>query len=429
MSPDLALAAPPVPTSFRGPALAALGVVLATLAIFVIWGVTAPINSGAIAPGEVIPAGKSRTVQHLEGGIIRAIHVRDGERVANGAPLLDLDQAEARAALAIAATDEAAQAALLARLSAERDGARLPPLHTSNDSVRNQARLFDARRAALAKDIAGLQKRIADARTELKGWSGKAGHLSALSDFAVEESRINQDLYDKNFIAKPRLLQLESRKSETAAAMAENDAEMARARQKITEAESAIAKLQGDWLNNLLEELRRAQEAHAAAAERSKVARERLARTRITAPQEGTVQGLKYTTLGGVVPPGGAILDITPASDRLVVEAQLAPDFIDVVQVGLPARVRLTAYKVRRHFTIKGQVTQVSADTFKEERTGRSYYKVRVEVPDEELKLAGGMTLAPGMQAQVEIVTGERSALRYLIDPVVDSVNRSMKEK
>ena len=433
MSSDAALnslpAAPEIPSSFRGPALAALAVTAVTLGLFLLWGAFAPINSGAIAPGEIIPAGKTKTVQHLDGGIIRSIAVTDGDRVASGALLMQLDEAEARAQVAIAATDEAAQAALLARLKAERDGSRLPPLAIRNESVRNQARLYEARHAALAKEIQGLERRIRDARAELAGWDTKGKHLDTLSQHAVEESRINQDLYDKNFIAKPRLLQLESRKAETAASIAENIAESARARQKITDAESAIAKLRGDWLSSVLEELRRAQEAHAAAMERANLARERLARTRITAPQEGTVQGLRFTTVGGVIPPGGQILEVTPSSDRLVVEAQLAPDFIDVVRNGLPARVRLTAYKVRRHFTLKGTVTQVSSDTFKEERTGRSYYKVRVEVPDSELQEAGGMTLAPGMLAQIEIVTGERSALRYLLDPVIDSAHRAMKEK
>ena len=182
-------------------------------------------------------------------------------------------------------------------------------------------------------------------------------------------------------------------------------------------------------MSSVLEDLRRTQEAHAAALERVQVARERLARTRITAPQTGTIQGLKYTTVGGVIPPGGAIMDVTPASDNLVIEAQLLPDFIDVVHPGLPARVRLTAYKVRRHFTLRGKVTQVSSDTFKDERSGHTYYKVRVEVSDEELRNGGGVELAPGMQGQVEIVTGERTALRYLLDPVIDSMHRSMKEK
>ena len=418
-----------LPVSFHGPARSVLAVLVVVALLASAWGVFAPINSGAIAPGEIIPAGRTKTVQHLEGGIVRAIGVKEGEQVKAGQLLLQIDEAEARAALAIAATEEAAQGALLARLTAERDGARPPPLATGNSSVRNQARLFDARRSALDKEIDGLRRRIRDARREVAGWDSKATHLATLSQHAAEESRINQDLYDKNFIAKPRLLQLESRKAETAAAIAENEAEVARARQKITDAEANIAKLNNDWMSGVLEELRRAQEAHVAAAERAGVARERLTRTRVTAPQDGRVNGLRFTTIGGVVPPGGQILDITPSSDQLVVEAQLAPDDIDVVHAGLPARVRLTAYKVRRYFTLKGTVTQVSSDTFKEERSGRSYYKVRVEVPDEELRNAGGMTLAPGMQAQVEIVTGERSALRYLLDPVIESTHRAMKEK
>ena len=429
MSPDLALRPDSLPVSFRGPGLAALVVTLASLGLFLVWGAFAPINSGAVAQGEVIPAGRTKTVQHLDGGIIRSIAVKEGDRVTAGQELLRLDEAEARAALAIAGTEEAAQSALLARLQAERDGTRQSPLRTGNSSVQNQARLFEARRAALDKELKGLEERLRAAQTELAGWESKATHLDKLSDYAIEESRINQDLYDKNFIAKPRLLQLESRKSETGAAIAENRAEAARARQKIVDAEAVSAKLKSDWMAAVLEELRRTQEAQAAAAERLGVARERLVRTRVVAPQDGTVQGLKYTTVGGVVAPGGVIMEITPATDRLVIEAQLPPDFIDVVHVGLPARVRLTAYKVRRYFSLKGTVTQVSSDTFKDERSGRTYYKVRVEIADQELREAGGIELAPGMQGQVEIVTGERSALRYLLDPVIDSVHRSLKEK
>ena len=432
MSPEAALTAglpDGVPVSFRGPGRAALLVFCATLGLFLLWGGFAPINSGAIAPGEIIPAGKTKTVQHLDGGMIRAIHVKDGDRVAAGQLLLQLEEAEAKGQLAIASTDAAAQEALLARLIAERDGAPLPALRGANQSVANQARLFEARRFALNKELEGLQRRIKMARAELTGWETKGRYLDTLSEHAVEESRINQDLYDKNFIAKPRLLQLESRKAETSASIAENVAEAARAQQKITEAEVAIAKLRNDWLNSVLEELRRAQEANAAAQERVAVARERLVRTRITAPQEGTVNGLRYTTLGGVVPPGGTLLEVTPVSDQLVVEAQLSPDDIDVVRPGLPARVRLTAYKVRRHFTLKGTVVQVSPDTFKDEKNGRSYYKIRVEIPESELGAVDRMSLVPGMLAQAEIVTGERSALRYLFDPVVDSFHRAMKEK
>ena len=432
MSPDTAsptLPALPIPVSFSGPSKAALITFALALLLFLLWGTFAPINSGAIAPGEIIPAGKTKTVQHLEGGIIRAINVKEGERVAAGQVLLQLEETETRAQLGIAQTEEAAQSALLARLRAERDGTRLAPLRVADDSVANQWRLFEARRNALAKEIEGLQTRIAAARVELAGWETKGTHLDNLSRYAIEESKINQDLYDKNFIARPRLLQLESRKSETAASIAENHAEAARARQKISDAEAGIAKLKGDWLNSVLEELRRAQEAQSSAAERVRVMRDRLVRTSIIAPQAGTVNGLRYSTIGGVISPGGIVMDVTPASDQLVVEALLSPDDIDVVRPGLPARVRLTAYKARRYFSLKATVKQVSADTFKDEKTGRSAYKVRVEIFDTELDSADRLALVPGMLAQVEIVTGERSALRYLLDPVIDSFHRAMKEK
>lgn len=426
MSPDIS---PVIPVSFRGPGKVAMGVVAATLVLFVLWGILAPLNSGAIAPGEIIPAGKTKTIQHLEGGIVRAIHVKEGEKVVAGQTLLELDDTEAKAQLAIAVTEESAQAALLERLRTERDGTRLPPQSAGGGSADNQARLFEARRASLRKDLEGQQKRILDAERELAGWLAKETQLQTLLANAEEESRINQELYDKKFISRPRLLQLASRKAEVAGMIAENTAEASRARQKITETGAAIEKLKHDWMNSVLEDLRKAQESHSAAVERVKVARDRLTRTRIVAPQDGGINGLRYTTIGGVVAPGGIVMDVTPSSDRLLVEAQLSPNDIDVVHQGIPARVRLTAYKSRRYFSLKGSVAQISPDTFREEKSGHSFYKIRVEIPDSELHAIDRTTLVPGMLAQVEVVTGERTAFRYILDPVVESFHRAMKEK
>ena len=418
-----------IPVSFKGPGMAAALVLAFTLCIFLTWGAIAPINSAAIATGQIIPAGKSKTIQHLEGGIIRNIKVKEGERVVAGQTLIELDDTEAKAQLAIATTEEVTLAALLSRLKAERDGARLPPVTTANSSTANQLRLFEARRYALNKELEGLQKRIKDAQSELAGWESKDAQLSSMSKSAEEELNINHKLYENGFIAKPKLLQLESRKAETAASIAENRAESARAHQKITDAEATIAKLKSEWLNNILEELNKTEASLESAQERVAVAKDRLQRTIITAPQEGVVNGLNFMTVGGVIPPGGAILDITPSSDELIVEAQLPPDYIDVVHPGLQAKVRLTAYKTRWHFALTGKVSQVSPDTTKDQKSGLSFYKVRVEIPESELQSIDRMKLVPGMLAQVEIVTGERSALRYLFDPVIESFNRAMKEK
>jgi HlyD family secretion protein len=425
MSPELAV----IPTSFRGPGRAVAVVLAVVTTLLLLWGALAPINSGAVATGEVLPEGRTKIIQHLEGGIIRVISVKDGDKVVEGQELMRLEDTDAKAQLAIVSADEAAQAALVARLVAERDGTPLPQLKPGSSSVATQIRLFDARRQALHKEMDGLNSRIRAAVSERDSWSTKSTHLKAMSAYAEEESQLNQGLYEKNFISRPRLLQLNSRKSETSANLAESDAEAARAQQKVTDGETAISKLKGDWLTSVLEELRKAQDAHDAAREKLQVAQDRLARTRIAAPLDGRVNGLRYSTIGGVVPSGGAIMEVTPSTEHLLVEARLLPDDIEAVHVGLPARVRLSAYKTRWHFALKGKVSSVSPDTFKDEKAGRSYYKVQVEIPDTELDARDKTILVPGMLAQVEIVTGERTALRYLLDPVIDSFGRAMKEK
>lgn len=401
------------------------------IGFFLAWGWFAELNAAAIATGEVIPAGRVKTVQHLEGGIIQAILVREGERVEAGRVLLHLDETEARAQLGIAETELAAQAALVARLQAERDGhAYQPPAALAGSpSALAQLRLFDSRRQALAKELDGLTARLAGLRGELQSWEAKGRALGELQANADEESKLNQRLYEQNFISRPRLLQLQSQRADTAARLGENSAEIARARQRIADTEMAIAKLRNDWMGVVLDELRRAQDAAASAGQRAAVARDRLARTQIVAPQDGVVNGLRYTTVGGVVPPGGALLDVVPDGEPLLVEARILPDDIDVVAPGREARVRLTAYKARSHITLLGTVVQVSGSTFRDEQPpGLSYYKARIEIGADQLAKVERGLLIPGMLAEVEIAAGQRSALRYLFDPIIDSFHRAFKE-
>ncbi len=424
-------AAPRIPVDTRFDSRLFYGLTTVFVGFFLIWGWFAELNAAAIATGEVIPLGRVKTIQHLEGGIIQAIMVREGESVKAGTELMRLEETEAKAQLGIAETELAAQTALVGRLQAERDGHAYQPPATvaSSPSAMAQLRLFESRRQALAKELAGLTARLAGIRGEMQGWESKGTALGELRANAEEESKLNQRLYEQNFISRPRLLQLQSQRADSAARLGENSAEIARARQRIADTEVAIGKLRNDWMGSLLEELRRAQDAAAAAGERAAVARDRLARTHIIAPQDGVVNGLKYTTVGGVVPPGGALLDVVPDAEPLLVEARVLPDDIDVVWPGREARVRLTAYKARSHITLLGKVVQVSGSTFRDEHPpGLSYYKARIEIgPDELAKVERGL-LIPGMLAQVEIAAGQRSAMRYLFDPIIDSFNRAFKE-
>lgn len=422
---------PRIPVDTRGDSRLFYALAVAFLGLFLLWGWFAELGAAAIATGEVIPAGRVKTIQHLEGGIIQAILVREGERVEAGSELLQLDETEAKAQLGIGETELAAQTALVDRLEAERDGRPYqPPAAVANSpSALAQLRLFESRQQALNKELAGLTARLAGIRGELQSWQAKGAALGELRANAEEERKLNQRLYEQNFISRPRLLQLQSQRADSAARLGENSAEIARAEQRIADTEVAIAKLRNDWLGSLLEELRRAQDAATAAGERVVVARDRLARRHVVAPQDGVVNGLRYTTVGGVVPPGGAILDVVPEGEPLVVEARVQPDDIDVVMPGREARVRLTAYKARSHITLVGKVVQVSGSTFRDEQPpAQSYYRARIEIGGEELAKVERTLLIPGMLAQVEIAAGKRSALRYLFDPIIDSVDRAFKE-
>ncbi len=406
-------------------------IALGFLGVLLAWGAFARLDAGAIAEGELIPAGRVRTVQHLEGGIIREIAVEEGAAVAAGTTLVRLDDTEARAALAIAETERAAREALVARLEAERDGRPFAPLsdHLASPGVLAQLRLHESRRETLEKERAGLETRLAGLRQELASWERKGRALTELGANAAEENRINRQLYEKNFISRPRLLQLESQRADSAARLSENTAEAARVRQRIADTEIAIARLGNDWMSKLLEELARAQEAAAAARQRAAVAADRLARTEIRAPQDGIVNNLRTTTVGGVVLAGGAVADLVPVAESLQVEARIQPDDIDVVREGLPARVRLTAYKARSHISLPGTVVHVSGSTFRDEQSrGQPYYKARVEIGADALGEVERAELIPGMLAQVEVEAGRRSALRYLFDPVLDSLHRAFKE-
>lgn len=419
-----------VPVELKRHAVAAGVVAAVFFGALLIWGSLAQLDAGAMAPGEVIPSGRVKTVQHLEGGIIAAIDVREGDLVQEGQLLMRLQDTEARAQLAINETERVAQEALLARLIAERDGLPQGSMRrTGVAGVDNQARLFEQRRTALAREQAGIRARIAQAKSEMSAWQQRGESIARALELQVENTRMNQKLYEQNFITRPRLLELQSREADVAAALQETRAEQQRALTRITDGELALDKLRADWLTSVLDELRKAQDALAGAKEREAVSRDRLARTEVRAPQEGRLQQLRYTTVGGVVPPNGAIMDVVPLKDDLVVEAKIAPDDIDAVTTGLPSRVRLTAYRPRTHIALHGKVIQVSADVVRDDKQpGRVWYTARIKIDDDPQLKEHQMVLVPGMLAQVEIVTGTRSVLRYLTDPLRVSAQRAFWE-
>lgn len=426
--------------ALRGPVLFGIAVVLVFFAGLGGWAAIAPLASAAIAPGVVSPDGSRRTVQHLEGGIIREILVEDGSRVEVGDPLLVLADVAARASFEQLQTQVDALAALQARLIAEQQGRdavafpdRLLDAAAASEEVADilaaQSDLFETRRTAIEGRKNILRQRIAQLSEEITGLEAQI--VSQERQLALIEEEIEgvAQLVDQGLERRPRLLALQRQEAEIEGAIAENRAAIARANQAIGEAELQILGLETDRLDEIATELTRVRTELLSLEERLMSSEDVLTRTVIAAPVSGTVVQLRYRTTGGVIGPGDAILDIVPLDEDLVIDARVSPVDIDAVAQGQDAQIHLLAYAQRNLPRIEGTVTTVSADALTDEQSGERYFRVKVEVDRDRLEaLPADVTLAPGMPAEVLIMTGERTALQYILQPFLDSIRRSFRE-
>ena len=328
--------------------------------------------------------------------------------------------------------------ALETRLLAERDGlASVDFLSVLGDQredpevskiVDGQINIFESRRASLAGQIAILKQRMSQYEEEIRGLEGQIAAEDIQFALIDEETSIVRDLLKKGYARKPRLLALERRSAEIAGSRSQNQALIARAGQSIGEAQLRISDLQAARMDEVVQLLYDAQNELIQLDEQIRAAEDVMRRTEIRAPRDGTIVDLRVHTQGGVVVPGAALLDLVPSEGRLVIEARIEPDDIDVVKADLPARVRLTAFVQRNLVPAEGRVMWVSADRLVDERTGQAYYVAWIELVEDPAEVVPGGALYPGMSAEVMIVTGARTALDYLLSPIVSSVNRAIRE-
>jgi HlyD family secretion protein len=425
--------------TLRGPLIAGAVTVAAFLGTFLIWGFVASLDSAAIAPGTVIVDSHRKTVQHLEGGIVREILVREGERVKAGQVLLRLDTALAGAASMQLRNQRWATLAKIARLRAEQADAPAIVLPAElqartgdpavAEQVATQQSLFAARKQAYDSQIGAIERRIQQSREDITAMRSQYAANAERLKYFEEEAEAIRELVEKGYERKPRLLGLQRSIAETRGKMGELDATIARSRQMIAQAEYEAKTVRNQRQSDINRELQDAQAAEADLNDRLKAADDVLQRKDVVAPQDGQVVDLKFFTPGGVVQPGAPILDIVPQEDDLIVEARVNPMDIDVVRAGLPAEVRLTAYRQRIVPLVDGEVVNVSADKLQDQRTGESYFTARVRLKKDSLAAAGKIEPYPGMPAEVYIVTGKRRAIDYILSPIVDSTRRSFREQ
>ncbi len=423
----------------RRATLTGVAVSLILVGGFVGWAAQAPLASAALAPGIVGPEGSRRVVQHLEGGIIRALNVKDGDIVQQGQTLMVLDPTRDQAGYDLLDLQYLTAQVTMARLRAEAtpDGAMaLPPDiplakgAAVDEMIAAQQQTLTARRAALASSLAVIAARGQRVEAELQGLTARTAASEVQLALIGDEIASVTSLVGKQLERKSRLYQLQRGQAQLSGDLA--GSRSARLAAERTQGELAAERLaeQARFDERIATERAQVQADLALLSERRLAQSDVLVRRVITAPVDGTVTASRFHTVGGVVPPGSAILDIVPSSDRRIIEVEVLPADIDNVALGQTALVRFPSYAQRNLPRIEGRVIYVAADSQQDERTGRAHFPARVEVDVEALaRLAPRIRLSPGMPASVAIQTGERTALRYALDPLIQAMDHSFVEE
>lgn len=448
MSRDVVVTAPggpllppvaPLRQEIKGTTWLGIAIVIVFFVLGGGWAATAPLSGAAIAPGSVSPEGSHRVVQHLEGGIVRAILVEEGDVVSAGQPLLELEDVGARAKVGAMQSRLRVLAATEARLQAERVGAERiefnhPALANALDPdtaaiIEQQVHQFETRRAndetrvgVLNQQIAQLQQQIEGARRQLTGVKRQRALIA-------EELVSVRELYQKGYERKPRMLELQRTEAGLLGSEGELVARIARSEEEIGEARLEIINTGIRRREEVDRELSQVQSDRLELEQEITESRDRLLRTRIAAPVDAVVLHLQVKTLGGVIKPGDVIMDLVPTSEDLIIDARVSTRDIDAVHAGQSAYVMFPSYPQRGLLRIDATVDTVSADAVADQRTGERYYVAKVRIDREHIRERAPMIdLVPGLPAEVFIQTSERTLLDYLLQPMLMAMERTFRE-
>jgi len=402
------------------------------------WAATSEIAGAVIAQGQIVVDSNVKKVQHPSGGIVGELRVRDGDRVRAGEVVVRLDDTVTRANLAIVTKGLNELMARRARLEAERSGAaavRFPKeLTESGDAavgglMASEQKLFESRVASRNSQKDQLRRQIDQLREEIEGLTSQQNAKSREIELIQRELSGVRELYARNLIQLTRLTQLEREAARVEGERGQLVATVAQSKVKVSETELKILQIDQDMASDVGKELRDIDSKIGELTERKITAEDQLRRIDIRAPQDGTVFQSTVHTVGGVIQAGEQIMLIVPEADNLAVEAKANPQDIDQLQVGQTAMLRFTNFNQRTTPEIFGKVTRISADTTTDQRTGMSYYTVRVGMVPGEIAKLGDVKLVPGMPVETFIQTADRTVLSYLAKPLYDQIVRAFREK
>ncbi len=403
------------------------------------WASTAEISGALIAQGSLVVDSNVKKVQHPTGGVVGEVRVRDGDHVKAGDILVRLDETVTRANLAIVTKSLTELYARRARLAAERDGADTVaiPKELANkaddpdvvEALGSERKLFELRRKTRLGQKDQLQQRIKQLNEQIAGLTAQQDAKSKEISLIDQELQGVRDLWAKNLVQINRLTSLEREAARLQGERGQLIASAAEAKGKIVETQLQIIQVDQELSSDVAKELRETDSKVGEYVERKVTAEDQLRRTDLRAPQDGVVFQSTVNTVGGVIGAGDTVMLIVPESDTLLAEAKVEPKDIDQVQFGQPVVLRFSAFNIRTTPEINGTVVRVAADTTTDQRTGQSYYLVRIAMTADEIGRLGDVKLTPGMPVEAFIQTGQRTLVSYLVKPLRDQLMRAFREK
>ncbi|MCE0780822.1 HlyD family type I secretion periplasmic adaptor subunit [Pseudomonas sp. NMI542_15] len=426
-----------MPTSDRGIRRLGLTIVFVTFGIFGTWAAFAPLSNAVHGSGVVTVQNYRKTVQHLEGGIIKELHARDGDLVKKGDPLIVLDESQ------LSAEYESTRNQLIvarykeARLRAERDGLDAIPAvemegtdsPRAGEALNGELQVFTARRNSLQGEISVNRERIEQMKQQIVGLNEMIRTKRGLEKSYSGEIKQLRELLAEGFVDNQRLLEQERRLDMLKTEVADHESTISKTKLQIGETELQIVQLKKKFDSDVANELSDVQAKVFDLQEKEAALRDRLSRVVIRAPESGMVLDMKVHTIGGVVSAATPLLDIVPEASELVVEAKVDPKDIDRLKLGKTADIRFSAFSAATTPVIEGNLVRISADRLTDEHSGDPYYLVRVKVSEDGMKKLGNRKLQPGMPADVLINAGERTMLEYLLKPASNMFAQSLIEE
>jgi membrane fusion protein, type I secretion system len=414
-------------------------IVVLFLGGLVAWSMTTQIAGAVVTQGSVVVESNVKKVQHPTGGVVEKIFVREGDDVKANQLLIRLDETVTRANLQVITKQLDELAMRAARLAAERDDSqrisvpgelkgRIEDFNVAR-IVNGEKSLFESRRETKKKQVGQLRERVAQLEKEAVGIQAQIAAKTKEIDLIAKELDGLKELEEMRLVTTNRMTALRREAARLEGERGQLVATAAQTKGKISEVELNILAIKQQYQTQVVDELRQVESKQSSLEEKRIAAEDQLKRVEIRAPRDGKVLQLSAHTVGGVLNAGDSVMRIVPNDDRLMVEARIAPRDIDQLHLGQPAVVRFAAFNQRTTPELHGEVTGISADLSRDATTGEEYFLARIILSDQELARLGKGKIIPGMPADVQIRTDDRTALSFLVKPLRDQLQKAFREQ